>query len=125
MHQSATRSLAKPVWIRGKTSIAATVLDMHGATSLTAASGEEALEFLRTHGEKIALVLLDLTMPGISGEETLRRMRMLGARQPVILMSGYSETETMRRSTNLGVAGFIQKPFEVATLLARTRPFLS
>ncbi len=106
-------------------SIAATVLEMHGATSLTAASGDAALELLRTRGEQIALVLLDLTMPGINGEETLRRMRMLGARQPVILMSGYSETETMQRSTNLGVAGFIQKPFEVATLLARTKAFLA
>ena len=105
-------------------SIAATVLEMHGATSLTAASGDEALELLRIHGEKIALVLLDLTMPGITGEETLRRMRMLGARQPVILMSGYSETETMQRSANLGVAGFIQKPFEVTTLLAKSKPFL-
>ena len=106
-------------------SIAATVLEIHGAGTLTAASGDEALALLRTHGEKIALVLLDLTMPGISGEETLRRIRMLGASQPVILMSGYSETETMQRSTNLGVAGFIQKPFEVATLLAKAKPFLS
>ncbi len=104
-------------------SIAATVLEIHGAGTLTAASGDEALALLRTHGEKIGLVLLDLTMPGISGEETLRRIRMLGASQPVILMSGYSET--MQRSTNLGVAGFIQKPFEVATLLAKAKPFLS
>ncbi len=106
-------------------SIAAAVLEIHGATSQTAASGEEALALLRTPGANISLVLLDLTMPGINGEETLRRMRMLGARQPVILMSGYSETETMQRSTNLGVAGFIQKPFEVETLLAKARPFLS
>jgi two-component system cell cycle sensor histidine kinase/response regulator CckA len=106
-------------------SIAATVLEIHGAGALTAASGDEALALLRTHGEKISLVLLDLTMPGINGEETLRRMRMLGARQPVILMSGYSEIETMQHSANLGVAGFIQKPFEVETLLAKTKPFLS
>jgi len=106
-------------------SIAATVLEIHGAAILTAGGGDEALELLRTHGGKISLVLLDLTMPGLSGEETLRRMRMLGARQPVILMSGYSETETMQRSTDLGVAGFIQKPFEVTTLLAKAKPFLS
>jgi two-component system cell cycle sensor histidine kinase/response regulator CckA len=106
-------------------SIAATVLEIHGAGTFIAASGDEALALLRTHGEKISLVLLDLTMPGINGEETLRRMRMLNARQPVILMSGYSEAETMQRSANLGVAGFIQKPFEVETLLAKTKPFLA
>ena len=106
-------------------SIAATVLEMHGATSLQAASGEAALEFLRTQGDRISLVLLDMTMPGFGGEETLRRMRMLNARQPVILMSGYSETETMQRSANLGVAGFIQKPFEVGTLLTKVKPLLT
>ncbi len=106
-------------------SIAATVLEMHGAGSLIAANGAAALELVRTAGEKISLVLLDMTMPGISGEETLRRMRMLNVRQPVILMSGYSETETMQRSANLGVVGFIQKPFEVETLLAKVKPFLA
>jgi len=105
--------------------IAAIVLEMHGADSLTAASGDAALDLLRTAGEKISLVLLDMTMPGINGEETLRRMRMLNARQPVILMSGYSETEIMRRSADLGVAGFIQKPFEVETLLTKVKPFLA
>ncbi len=105
--------------------VAATVLELHGAGAIPAANGNEALDFLRTHGGKISLVLLDMTMPGISGEETLRRMRMLNARQPVILMSGYSETETMQRSANLGVAGFIQKPFEIDTLLAKAKPFLA
>jgi PAS domain S-box-containing protein len=106
-------------------SIATTVLEIHGATIFPAASGEAALELLRANQEKISLVLLDMTMPGLSGEDTLRRMRMLGARQPVILMSGYSESEAMQRSANLGVAGFMQKPFEVDTLLAKVKPFLT
>jgi CheY-like chemotaxis protein len=106
-------------------SIAATVLEIHGATIFPAASGEAALELLRANQEKISLVLLDMTMPGLSGEDTLRRMRLLGARQPVILMSGYSESEAMQRSANLGVAGFMQKPFEVDTLLAKVKPFLT
>jgi two-component system cell cycle sensor histidine kinase/response regulator CckA len=100
------------------------VLETFGATVLPAAGGEEALALLRAHGDRIALVLLDLTMPGISGEETLRRFRAMNARPPVIIMSGYGETETMKRSTDLGVAGFIQKPFEIATLLARVTPHL-
>jgi CheY-like chemotaxis protein len=66
-----------------------------------------------------------MTMPGIGGEETLRRMRMLNAAQPVILMSGYSETEAMQRCADLGVVRFIQKPFEIDTLLAATRSFLT
>jgi PAS domain S-box-containing protein len=106
-------------------SVAATVLELHGAAVLCAASGEEALELLRTHGAKVSVVLLDMTMPGIGGEETIRRMRMRNDRQPVILMSGYSETETMQRCAGLGVVRFIQKPFEIEALLAAAKTFLS
>jgi two-component system cell cycle sensor histidine kinase/response regulator CckA len=106
-------------------SVAATVLELHGAGVLVASSGEEALDLLQTHGDKIAIVLLDMTMPGIGGEETLRRMRTRNDRQPVILMSGYSETETMQRCADLGVVRFIQKPFEIDTLLAAAKTFLN
>ncbi|MDI1249314.1 MAG: CHASE domain-containing protein [Lacunisphaera sp.] len=105
-------------------SIIGLVLKSAGATVLTAASGEEALNLLRTPGDRVALILLDMTMPGISGEETLRRVRLLGIQAPVLLMSGYSEVETMKRSTDLGVAGFMPKPFEIGTLLERVKPFL-
>ena len=105
--------------------VAATVLETNGAQIFTAANGEEALEILRTHGARISVVLLDLTMPGIGGEETLRRMRAAQANQPVVLMSGYSEAETMQRCAPFGTVRFIQKPFEVGTLLAAARPFLS
>jgi CheY-like chemotaxis protein len=104
--------------------IVSAVLEAHGASVLPAADGEAALALLRVNAGRIALVLLDMTMPGISGEETLRRFRMMNFRHPVILMSGYSETETMKRSTDLGVAGFVQKPFEIGPFLDRVKPFL-
>ena len=66
-----------------------------------------------------------MTMPGLTGEETLRRLRLLNARQPVIMMSGYSEPDMLNSSANLGIAGFIQKPFELEVFLAKIRPFLS
>jgi CheY-like chemotaxis protein len=105
-------------------SIVGVVLKSAGVTVLSVASGEEALDLLRTQGDHVDLILLDMTMPGISGEETLRRIRMLNIQVPVLLMSGYSEVETMRRTTNLGVAGFMQKPFEIGTLLDRVKPHL-
>ena len=105
--------------------VAATVLELHGAQVLVAANGEEALALLQEHEARIALVLLDVTMPGIDGEQTLRRMRQRSSRQPVILMSGYSETHTMQRCADLGIVRFIQKPFEVGTLLAAAKDFLT
>jgi two-component system cell cycle sensor histidine kinase/response regulator CckA len=104
--------------------IVSDVLETFGATVLPAAGGEEALALLRTHGDRVALVLLDLTMPGLSGEETLRRLRLMDARPPVVIMSGYSETETVKLGPDLGVASFIRKPFEIATLLERVKPHL-
>ncbi len=105
--------------------IVAAVLEAHGATVLAAADGEAALALLRAHADRVALILLDMTMPGLSGEETLRRFRMANSRHPVILMSGFSEAQTMKRTTDLGVAGFVQKPFEIGTFLASVRPFLT
>ena len=70
----------------------------------------------------IDLILLDLTMPGLSGEETLRRMRMQDRRQKVILMSGYSENDATRRCAQLGAVAFVHKPFELEQLLAVIRP---
>ncbi len=64
-------------------------------------------------------MLLDLTMPGLSGEQTLRAMRDRNARQRVIVMSGYSEQDTMARCAQMGVTDFIAKPFEVDTLLRK------
>jgi signal transduction histidine kinase/CheY-like chemotaxis protein len=106
-------------------SVAATVLELHGARVLVAPSGEEALNLVAIHQADISVVLLDMTMPGIGGEETLRRMRLSHARQPVILMSGYGENETMQRCADLGVVSFMQKPFEIDTLLTTVKAFLS
>ena len=63
-------------------------------------------------------------MPGLSGEETLRRLRMLNFRQPVIVMSGYSEKETAQRCAQLGAVDFLPKPFELEVLLAKVQAHL-
>ncbi|MBI2515713.1 MAG: CHASE domain-containing protein [Opitutae bacterium] len=104
--------------------VAAAVLTRHGAKVIEAADGAEALSQCRQHAGAIDLILLDLTMPGLSGEETLRRLRLLDHRQKVVVMSGYSETETMRRCSSLGATGFLAKPFEIDALLARVRQHL-
>ncbi|MBA4135708.1 MAG: hypothetical protein C0518_00165 [Opitutus sp.] len=88
-----------------------------GLDVMEAADGFAALALCRDHPEMIDLVLLDLTMPNLSGEETLRRMRMQGVTQKVILMSGYSANEATRRCQQLGAVAFVQKPFELASLL--------
>jgi len=74
---------------------------------------------------EINLILLDLTMPGLTGEETLRRLHKINPAVRVIIMSGYSEGETMQRCASVGVAGYLPKPFEIAELVDRLKLHLS
>ncbi len=99
-------------------------LSRHGATVLAARDGAQALELFKKRREAIDLILLDLTMPGISGEEVLIRLRELNATQKIVIMSGYGEQETMRRCAELGVVGFVSKPFEIETVVTKLRSLL-
>ena len=56
-------------------------------------------------------MLLDLTMPRIDGKEMLGGLRKLQPELPVLVMSGFSESEVSTRFAGLGASGFIQKPF--------------
>ena len=100
------------------------MLERFGFTVLTAADGYEGLQVLRQHVEKIVAVLLDLTMPGMDGEETFRQMRHLRADVPVILSSGYDEQDVASRFAGKGLAGFIQKPYQPTELIAKLRSVL-
>lgn len=104
---------------------ASEVLRIHGAGTLLAPSGEEGVRLAQTRGSEINLVLLDMTMPGLGGEGTLQQLRAHGITCPVVIMSGYSEIETMQRTASYNVAGFLQKPFEIEELVQRLKPYLS
>jgi two-component system, cell cycle sensor histidine kinase and response regulator CckA len=86
-----------------------------GLKTLTAADGVEGLELFIRHKDKIALVLLDLTMPRMGGEETLRHIRTHAPHLPVILTSGYNESSVPALATDERVS-FLQKPFSLTAL---------
>ena len=64
-------------------------------------------------------VLLDLTMPRMDGMEVLQHLRRLDAKVPVLVMSGFSESEVATRFAGLGASGFLQKPFHPRDLITR------
>jgi two-component system, cell cycle sensor histidine kinase and response regulator CckA len=99
-------------------SVAQTMLERSGFTVLTARDGSEGLAVFQARRDRIALVLLDLTMPTLGGEETFRTMLRLASDGRVVLMSGYSRQELAARYGAEGLAGFIQKPFRVEELEA-------
>jgi PAS domain S-box-containing protein len=91
--------------------VAAAMLAQLGYTILEAANGQEAIELFQRNLSNIKLVILDLSMPVMNGEECLRRLRSIKPDVPVLLSSGFSETEAARRFQSAGVATFLQKPY--------------
>ena len=105
--------------------LCAHMLERLGFESLLAADGRQALEIYREHLNEISLVLLDLSMPQMDGEETLRKLRLLDPQVPVVFSSGYAEQEVTSRLADLCVAGFVQKPYTLAVLRKQLRGALS
>ena len=90
----------------------ARTLESLGFTPLTANDGCEGVRIFREHSAALRVVLLDLTMPHMNGEETFRELSRIDPRVPVLLMSGFTENDTIDRFAGKGLAGFIQKPFD-------------
>jgi CheY-like chemotaxis protein len=92
------------------------MLNRLGYEAWSATSGAEAVTRFAEAAAEISAVLLDLTMPGMNGLETLRRLKALRRDVPVILSSGYTEIDAKRRFEGEDLAGFIQKPYTSAQL---------
>ena len=104
--------------------IAQDMLETLGYATLTASDGQAGLEMFRRHADEIALVVLDLAMPRMSGEEAFREIRKISPEVRVILASGYDERESTRLFAGQGLSGFIQKPYRLATLEEKIRKVL-
>jgi PAS domain S-box-containing protein len=100
------------------------ILEQAGFEVITARDGREAVDVFRRWGDRIAVVLLDLTMPRLSGEEALRLLRDECPDVPVVLTSGYAESEIATRFEGVPLEGFLQKPFRPAELVDRIRAAL-
>ena len=105
--------------------VARRMLEDAGFRVVTASDGEEALERLGARGHGIDVVLLDLTMPRLDGEEVLHCMREREIHVPVVLSSGYSEQAAADRFEDMNLAGFLQKPYTAHKLAAVLRRALS
>jgi len=96
-----------------------TVLERRGFEVLLASDGREAVETFRQRADEIALVLLDLTMPVMGGDEAARYLHTIRHDVPILVASGYNETEVERRFAGSRVAGFVRKPFTPAALMQK------
>jgi CheY-like chemotaxis protein len=95
------------------------ILSNHGFRVVVAENGQEAVDLYRRLQSQIALVLLDMTMPVLGGEEALRQLKMMRSDVPVIVSSGYDEQEALQRFGGQDIAGFIQKPYTARSLIQK------
>lgn len=94
----------------------AAMLGKMGFEVLVACNADAALETFAAHREKVELVLLDMVMPGASGEEIFRELKAIDPHVKIILCSGYSIHGEASRIMAQGCDGFLQKPFSLEKL---------
>ena len=98
--------------------LAKRMLEKLGHEVALACDGMEALEEFERDPGRIDLVVLDMTMPRMDGQETFRRLRAENPEVRVVLSSGYNEQDATNRFAGKGLAGFIQKPYTLDELAA-------
>ncbi len=98
-------------------SVGRAMLERLGYEVLTASDGTGALEALRgPAGAALKAAILDMTMPGMDGDEVFQQIRSIRADLPVIVSSGYDEQEMSARFSGRDVAAFLQKPYRMQAL---------
>ncbi|KPJ99710.1 MAG: hypothetical protein AMJ60_04135 [Desulfobacterales bacterium SG8_35] len=100
------------------------VLKPLGYKILSAASAEEALEMAASHQEKIDLLLTDVVLPGIKGQELATQLLNICPEANVLFMSGYLCPSMAHSNSEQGFDAFIQKPFTPNALLRKIRKLL-
>ncbi len=103
---------------------ASRILRSTGLSVIAAADGAEAVRLYQERGHAIDAVLLDVTMPQMSGERAWRALRSLDPEARVILSSGYPESEAIRTLSGEKDVFFVRKPYEKRTLVQRVREVL-
>jgi CheY-like chemotaxis protein len=97
--------------------LARSILERAGYRVYLAADGEKALALYREHGREIGVVLLDYTMPRLTGLQVLRGLRQLDPDVRVIFSSGFSSDQDSQQLLAAGARGFVPKPYRPQDLV--------
>ncbi|MGH7446235.1 MAG: PAS domain S-box protein, partial [Longimicrobiales bacterium] len=105
--------------------LARRILKRRGYNVLVAADGSEAIDIAEHEQQHIHLLLSDVIMPGLNGQDVAERVRALRPDIRVLFMSGYNEEAVLRDGILAAGAAFLEKPFSPSVLLDRVRRVLS
>lgn len=101
------------------------ILKDHGYQVVTAESGEQGVEMFCDLAARVDLVLLDMVMPGMDGEDTFRALRRLNPAARVLLCSGFAREDVCDSLIDKGAVGLVHKPYTSDTLLRAVRRVLN
>ena len=95
--------------VESQRDISTKMLDVLGYKTVAVASGEDAVDFLSNHS--VNLILLDMIMdPGINGRETYERIIAIHPGQKAVIISGFAESDDVKKAQALGAGRYIKKP---------------
>ncbi len=89
-----------------------------------AEDGKKAMAFIVGVSDIVDLILCDWSMPNLSGIDFLRQLRTKGIKTPFVMLTGRSDQSSVMEVRDLGVAGYIRKPFSIQQMEARIRIML-
>lgn len=92
------------------------MLRLFECESVIAHSGEEAIDLYQNHSDDIDAIVLDLSMPSMNGEACFRAFRAINPSVKIVLASGMEGAGSVQQHVDEGLAGFVQKPFDVEDL---------
>ncbi len=83
---------------------------------LIAENGKDALDIYKERGDEIDLVILDMAMPVLDGMETFREIKALSPEARILLSSGFARTEDLEKMQEMGLLGYVKKPYRRADI---------
>ena len=101
------------------------LLESHGYQPTIVSHSREALERFEATPNAFDLVITDQTMPFLTGAEMAQAMLALRPELPIILCTGHSEQVDEARAVEMGIRGYLAKPFTISVLLSKVRELLS
>jgi len=101
--------------------MATRALELFGYRVIAAVNGREAVDRCRAHAAEIDVVVLDMVMPVMSGEEAARHLKTIRPDLRIIVTSGYGDVEALRRFAGTRVSDFLEKPYTADRLAAKVQ----
>ena len=105
--------------------ICSQILKRSGYDVVVARSGKEAIDVFKENQSGIDMVILDMILPDMSGRDIYDRLKIVNPDLNVLFVSGYDMDAQMEDIMECGCDGFLQKPFNMDTLLEKTREILA